>query len=90
MHKLDSTLRESARLNSIATVGLNRAVIAKDGIVTPSGVKIPYGAAVGVPRYPILMETASTRMRKPSSIFNSQKNAAMRALSTSSGPPGHL
>ena len=56
MHKLDSTLRESARLNSIAAIGLNRAAIAKDGIAAPSGVKIPRGAAVGVPGYPILMD----------------------------------
>jgi cytochrome P450 len=53
MQKLDSVMRESARLNSFATVGMNRAVVAKDGIVTPSGVKIPRGASVCVPSYPV-------------------------------------
>lgn len=53
MQKLDSVMRESARLNSFVSVGLNRFVLAKDGIVTPSGVKIPHGATVVVPSYPV-------------------------------------
>ncbi|KAL2169229.1 hypothetical protein VTG60DRAFT_6309 [Thermothelomyces hinnuleus] len=53
MQKLDSVMRESARLNSFVTVGLSRVVMAKDGVVTPSGVKIPRGAAVSVPSYPV-------------------------------------
>ena len=53
MQKLDSVFRESARLNSFVTVGIGRAVVAKDGITTPSGVKIPYGATVVVPSYPV-------------------------------------
>ncbi|AEO55817.1 hypothetical protein MYCTH_2108406 [Thermothelomyces thermophilus ATCC 42464] len=53
MQKLDSVMRESARLNSFVTVGLSRVVVAKDGVVTPAGVKIPRGAAVSVPSYPV-------------------------------------
>ncbi|KAK0638467.1 putative cytochrome P450 [Cercophora newfieldiana] len=54
MQKLDSVFRESARLNSFATVGLARRVVAKDGITTPSGIKLPYGTTLIVPSYTIL------------------------------------
>ncbi|KAK0614605.1 cytochrome P450 [Immersiella caudata] len=54
MEKLDSVMRESARLNSFITVGLGRRVVAKDGITTPSGVKLPYGTTVVVPSYTVL------------------------------------
>lgn len=53
MQKLDSVMRESARLNSFVTIGMSRAVVARDGIVTPSGVKIPHGVTVCVPSYPV-------------------------------------
>lgn len=53
MFKLDSVLRESLRLNSFVTVGLSRRVVAKDGITTPSGVKLPYGSTVVVPSYTV-------------------------------------
>ncbi|KAK0609580.1 cytochrome P450 [Bombardia bombarda] len=56
MHKLDSVFRESARLNSFVTVGLGRAVVAKEGITTPSGVHIPQGYSVAVPSYPVLQD----------------------------------
>ncbi|KAL2142991.1 hypothetical protein VTI28DRAFT_450 [Corynascus sepedonium] len=56
MQKLDSVMRESARLNSFVTIGLSRAVIPKDGIVTPSGVRIPRGFAVNVPSYPVFRD----------------------------------
>ncbi|KAK4120990.1 cytochrome P450 [Parathielavia appendiculata] len=58
MQKLDSVMRESARLNSFVTVGLNRAVAAKDGLVTPDGIRIPRGATVSVPSYPIFHDSA--------------------------------
>ncbi|KAK4153658.1 cytochrome P450 [Chaetomidium leptoderma] len=57
MQKLDSVMRESARLHSFVTVGLGRAVVAKDGIVTPSGVRIPHGVTVQVPSYPVLRDS---------------------------------
>jgi len=56
MQKLDSVMRESARLNSFVTIGLSRAVVAKEGIVTPSGVKIPCGVTVNVPSYPVFQD----------------------------------
>jgi cytochrome P450 len=56
MQKLDSVMRESARLNSFVTVGMGRAVVAKDGVVTPSGVRIPRGATVVVPSYSVLQD----------------------------------
>ncbi|KAL2019156.1 hypothetical protein VTK56DRAFT_10028 [Thermocarpiscus australiensis] len=57
MEKLDSVFRESARLNSFATVGMSRRVVAKDGLVTPSGVKVPRGATIAVPSYPVLHDS---------------------------------
>jgi cytochrome P450 len=43
MEKLDSVLRESARLNTLVAVGLRRRVVAKEGFTTTSGVHIPFG-----------------------------------------------
>ncbi|ORY68968.1 cytochrome P450 [Pseudomassariella vexata] len=56
MNKLDSVLRESARLNSFVTLGLGRLVVAKDGLTTPSGVHIPKGNVVFVPSYSVLYD----------------------------------
>ncbi|KAK3360469.1 cytochrome P450 [Lasiosphaeria hispida] len=56
MQKLDSVLRESARLNSFVTIGLSRRVVAQEGLTTPSGVKIPCGATVTVPSYSVLQD----------------------------------
>jgi cytochrome P450 len=56
MQKLDSVMRESSRLNSFVTVGLGRSVVAKNGVVTPSGVHIPRGATVNVPSYPVFFD----------------------------------
>ncbi|KAE8384257.1 cytochrome P450 [Aspergillus alliaceus] len=43
MEKLDSVLRESARLNTLVAVGLRRRVVAKEGFTTTSGVHLPCG-----------------------------------------------
>lgn len=53
MVKLDSTFRESSRLNSFQPAGLGRVVMSQQGIKTPSsgGVVIPRGASVVVPAY---------------------------------------
>ncbi|KAK4139536.1 cytochrome P450 [Dichotomopilus funicola] len=56
MQKLDSVMRESARLNSFVTIGLSRAVVAKEGITTPSGIRIPRGVTVNVPSYPVFQD----------------------------------
>lgn len=56
LEKLDSAMRESARLNSILAVGLRRVVLAEDGLTTPSGVHLPKGTHVSVPVYPVMRD----------------------------------
>ncbi|KAK8093930.1 hypothetical protein PG997_000615 [Apiospora hydei] len=56
MHKLDSTFRESQRLNTVLTVGPLRIVNAREGVTTPSGVHIPKGYQVGIPAYQMHMD----------------------------------
>lgn len=46
MHKTDSALRESMRLNSMSSISLIRRVMAKEGLTAPDGTHIPYGAEV--------------------------------------------
>ncbi|KAK3373123.1 putative cytochrome P450 [Lasiosphaeria ovina] len=58
MEKLDSVLRESARVNSAVTIGLSRRVVAAGGLTTPSGVHLPRGAEVCVPSYAVLQDDA--------------------------------
>lgn len=53
LEKLDSTFRESQRVNTVLTVGPLRIVSAKDGVKTPSGVHVPKGYQVGIPAYSI-------------------------------------
>ncbi len=53
MYKIDSALRESLRISSFLSVGIVRKVVAKDGITTPDGLRLPYGAKVAVPTYGI-------------------------------------
>ncbi len=53
MYKIDSALRESLRLRSFLSVGMTRRVIAKDGVTTPEGVYLPFGASIAVPAYGI-------------------------------------
>ena len=43
MVKLDSVIRESLRLNSMAGRGLSREVVASGGITTPDGLFLPRG-----------------------------------------------
>lgn len=54
MVKLDSCMRESARVNSFVTVGLGRLCMAPGGCVSPSGARIPPGASTQVPSYAIM------------------------------------
>ena len=51
MAKTDSVLRESLRLWGFSTHGVVKAVAAREGIVLPSGEKLPYGAKCGVISY---------------------------------------
>ncbi|KAK3350590.1 cytochrome P450 [Neurospora tetraspora] len=64
MVKVDSVLRESQQLNSPVSVGLTRNVTAKEEIITPSGVKIPYGATVCVPGFTVMHDDETLRYRK--------------------------
>ncbi|KAM6506353.1 hypothetical protein FSOLCH5_013340 [Fusarium solani] len=54
MDKLDSVLRESARLNSFVTIGLSRLVVSEEGMTTPSAVHIPKGCGVNTHSYAVL------------------------------------
>ncbi|KAI1390980.1 cytochrome P450 [Hypoxylon trugodes] len=58
MEKLDSTMRESQRLNSAVPIATSRFVVKKGGIVTPSGVRVPEGAVVCAPSYPVFHDPA--------------------------------
>ncbi|KAJ7084985.1 cytochrome P450 [Mycena epipterygia] len=48
MHKIDSFLRESQRLNASSPVSMLRKVVAKEGFRFSDGTVIPYGSFVGV------------------------------------------
>lgn len=58
LEKLDSAIRESGRFSSIISVGLGRAVVAPEGLTTPSGVHLPLGTQVSVPAYSIMRDEA--------------------------------
>lgn len=48
MDKLDSTMRESQRLNMPSPIGVLRRVVAKDGVTTPSGIHLPQHSVIAV------------------------------------------
>lgn len=52
--KLDSAIRESMRLSTTLSIGINRTVTAPGGITTPSGVHLPRGTAVSVAVHSIM------------------------------------
>ncbi|KAI1824878.1 cytochrome P450 [Xylaria intraflava] len=58
MPKLDSMMRESARLNSMIVTATNRMVANPKGITTPSGVHLPHGTMVGGPSYAVMHDGA--------------------------------
>lgn len=53
LSKLDSTMRESQRLNSFAALATLRTVIATNGVKAPSGIHLPRGTRVAVHSYPV-------------------------------------
>lgn len=56
LHKLDSAIRETARLTPLSGVMLSRVVAAPGGISTPesgSNIYLPEGSTVGIPCLPI-------------------------------------
>ncbi|KAI6354286.1 hypothetical protein MCOR25_008680 [Pyricularia grisea] len=54
MEKLDSTLRESSRLNSFVTFGGNRLITSRQGLTLPNGQTIPKGVAIMLQSYSVL------------------------------------
>jgi cytochrome P450 len=48
MTRTDSALRESMRVSGFVVWGVERKVVAKDGVVLPDGTKMPHGANIGV------------------------------------------
>ncbi|KAI8947911.1 putative cytochrome P450 [Xylaria longipes] len=54
--KLESAMRESARLSSILAVGLGRVVVAEEGLTTPSGVHLDKGQHVAAPVYAVMLD----------------------------------
>jgi cytochrome P450 len=53
MVSLDSVLRESMRMWGFVSRGVMKEVVAKDGIILPSGQHLPCGAKVGIHASPV-------------------------------------
>lgn len=51
MMRVDSALRESMRVSGFVIWGVQRKVVAKDGVTLPNGTKIPCGANIAVPAW---------------------------------------
>ncbi|KAI1477928.1 cytochrome P450 [Daldinia eschscholtzii] len=58
MVKLDSSMRESQRVNTLVIFSVPRRVVKKGGIKTPSGIHVPRGAVIVVPAYSIMHDAA--------------------------------
>ncbi|KAI5865507.1 cytochrome P450 [Durotheca rogersii] len=58
MRRVDSAMRESQRLNSFVAVATSRVVVAAGGVAAPSGVRLPRGAVVCAPSYPVFHDPA--------------------------------
>ncbi|KAJ6454267.1 cytochrome P450 [Mycena vitilis] len=48
LHRLDSAIRESARISGVGGTAMARRVRAANGIALPNGLVVPYNATVGV------------------------------------------
>jgi cytochrome P450 len=80
MPKLDSTMRESQRLNSFVTVATNRTVVAPDGVTTPSGVQLAPGTVVCAQSYPVFHDPELYPEPKEFKPFRfSEKGSSMSA-----------
>ncbi|KAF3024965.1 hypothetical protein E8E14_013725 [Neopestalotiopsis sp. 37M] len=51
MRHIDSSLRESLRLNGFIERGIMKMVVAPGGVALPDGSRIPYGTKVGISGY---------------------------------------
>ncbi|CBY01589.1 similar to cytochrome P450 [Plenodomus lingam JN3] len=56
MHRLDSAIREAQRVTPIALTFVHRKVVAKEGIITPEGVHVPYGTLLSCPWAPLAQD----------------------------------
>lgn len=54
---LDSTLRESLRFSAFKARGVERQVVASEGVYLPDGTHLPYGTKIGVPTVDIHTDT---------------------------------
>jgi cytochrome P450 len=59
LRRLDSALRESARVSGVGGTGLARRVRAADGITLPDGTWVPRGATLGVAQGGVHFDTAT-------------------------------
>ncbi|KAH9208149.1 putative cytochrome P450 [Leptodontidium sp. 2 PMI_412] len=80
--KLDSTMRESARLNSAVITATNRMVIDPKGITTPSGVHMPKGTMVSTPSFPVFHDPL---LYPDPDMFKPFRFAEKRAISAEKG-----
>lgn len=56
--KLDSAMRESARLGGFAMLNAQRRVVAAEGLNTPDGAHLPYGTLIALPTLAIHTDSA--------------------------------
>ena len=88
MEKLDSVFRESARLNAAAAVSLQRVVVAKDGVTTPSGVHIPSGNLTAAPSIAVLLDARKYAL--PESFDPFRFVHLRREVNSGEGLPDHV
>lgn len=90
MPRLDSVLRESARLNSFVTVATARVVVAPDGVTTPGGVHLPRGTNVATHGYAVMHDGA--RYPEPEAFrpfrFAEKREAAESGAGAGAGAAG--
>ncbi|TLD24011.1 hypothetical protein PspLS_06964 [Pyricularia sp. CBS 133598] len=58
MYKIDSLLRESARLNTFMSVSGNRLITAAEGLKLPNGQTLPKGTPIMFPAAPVMLDEA--------------------------------
>lgn len=78
LEKMDSSFRESQRMNTILSLGPLR-IVGNDGLTTPSGVHVPRGYQVGIPAYSIHFDEeiygSDAREFSPFRFYNRRKDA---------------
>ncbi|RKU41205.1 hypothetical protein DL546_003250 [Coniochaeta pulveracea] len=88
MVKLDSTMRESQRINGPSPIGVLRRVVAPDGITTPSGIHLPQHSVLGVNAHSIHHDTrhygADAGEFKPFRFAEKKDEGARQAWATTS------